>query len=199
FFFFFFFFFFFVHCYCYCYCYCCWHFELNRRENIETVKKKVEPFEKKMQRRQQSNLKTSNGSETPTQEQSTTGGETKKPSLLKQAKVRKIKRSDQMLRVNKKIYGNGRYLVQRKPDFVRAHRIGRPLRTLPNSKATNILSHLFFEMRAQNKVPGYKLPDKKRRVHSFGPKYMLQTRIGNVHHANIHDEIFESLQHDYTE
>ncbi|ETO31086.1 hypothetical protein RFI_06034, partial [Reticulomyxa filosa] len=45
---FFFFFFFFVHCYCYCYCYCCWHFELNRRENIETVKKKVEPFEKKM-------------------------------------------------------------------------------------------------------------------------------------------------------
>jgi len=114
--------------------------------------------------------------------------------------VYQMKRSSDMLKQNRKgkIYGDNYVFLRRKPRFIRANQIGRPMRKVSNSMADNTLSHLYYEMRLQNKLPG----SKKREFRFikrpwFGPRFKVQSRIGAVHHQNIDDEIFQCFQQDF--
>merc|ERR1712154_128055 len=105
----------------------------------------------------------------------------------------------QRIKLSKKngghIFGSKYRFKSRATPSMAADKLSNNLRTSIHSGVDHPLSFMFNEMQKQNKIRGDKrnrfvLPKKKAFI---GPRFKVQTRIGKLHHANVHNKYFSGI------
>mmetsp|Transcript_47751 Transcript_47751/g.79217 ORF Transcript_47751/g.79217 Transcript_47751/m.79217 type:complete len:464 (+) Transcript_47751:29-1420(+) len=93
-----------------------------------------------------------------------------------------------------KMYGAQFRFKPRATPSMSASALGHSLRRTMGSNVDHPLSFMFNEMQKQNKIGGAKRKKYIIRKRSFhGPRYRVQTRIGNLYHANVGKKLYEGL------
>ena len=99
------------------------------------------------------------------------------------------------------IYGHKIRFKKRVPGFMAASKLNNnTLRTSLHSGIDHPLSFMYNEMQRQHKIAGSRRHKYIRRMKKplLGPRFKVTTRIGNLHHMNVGNPLFDGID-DLTE